>query len=191
MNSLLATNAPEVEEFIKYFNVAQDGVDKRVRLGGLRFLYQGKRWLKACAAVHKFTDKYVVRAVADRSHERNKLSKPVNQNQRRRQYILLDEMAKLTEDETDLRYQILNVFIAGHESTAIALGHIFFHLARTPVAWYRLRSEVVAMGSAPLTFESLKSLSYLRHVISESKAATTLHSEKAKARFANLVQAFV
>lgn len=186
LNSLLATNAIEVKEFIKSFNVAQDGVDRRVRLGGLRFLYQGKRWLEACAAVHSFTDRYVMRAVADWSHEPRKISKPGNQQ--RRHYILLDEMAKVTEDEMDLRYQILNVFIAGHESTAIALSSIFFHLARTPMAWQRLRSEVVAIGTAPLTFESLKSIQYLRYVISESKAATL---DSGKACFANIVQAFV
>ena len=117
--------------------------------------------------MHSFIDKYVERAVNDRSHEQEKTSKSVDQQQKH--YILLNEMAKVTKDEADLRYQILNVFLAGHESTAIALSNIFFHLARSPAAWQKIRSEVIAIGTAPLTFELLKGMQYLRYVISESK----------------------
>ena len=107
-------------------------------------------------AVYRFINKYVVRVVNDGSHEREKTLKPMDQQPKH--YILLDEMAKVTKDETDLRYQILNVFLAGHESTAIALGSIFFHLAWNPIAWQQIRSEVTAIGSVTLTFELLKSM---------------------------------
>ena len=167
LDSLLATNSGKAEEFLESFNTAQYGVGQRMRLGKLRFLYQGRRWLEACMSVHKFIDRYVVRAVNNGSYEREKTLKPIDQQPKH--YILLNEMAKVTKDEIDLRYQILNVFLAGHESTAIALSSIFFHLARNPTAWQKLRSEVTAIGSATLTFESLKSMQYLRYIISESK----------------------
>ena len=117
--------------------------------------------------MHSFIDRYVVRAVNDSSREQEDMSKPMDQQQKH--YILLNEMAKVTKDKVDLRYQILNVFLAGHESTAIALSSIFFHLARNPTAWQKIRSEVTATGTTPLTFELLKSMQYLRYVISESK----------------------
>ena len=117
--------------------------------------------------MHSFIDRLVAKAVNDQSGEEENILKPTNPQ--RKQYILLNEMAKVTKDTRDLRYQILNVFLAGHESTAVALGSIFFHLARNRAVWDRLRSEVRAVGNAPLTFELLKSMQYLRYVISESK----------------------
>ncbi len=116
--------------------------------------------------MQNFIDKFVARAVKDASQE-EKTSKPANTQ--REHYILLDEMAQVTKDPEYLRHQILNVFLAGHESTAVALGSIFFHLARNRAVWDRLRSEVKALGNAPLTFELLKSIEYLRYVISESE----------------------
>ena len=83
-------------------------------------------------------------------------------------------MAKVTKDTKDLRYQILNVFLAGHESTAVALGSTFFHLARNHAVWDKLRSEVKTVGDTPLTFELLKNMRYLQYVISESKETTLL-----------------
>ena len=143
----------------------------RVTLGKLRFLYQDKRWSEACKSVHRLMDKFVAKAINKTSQE-GKIPKPASMH--REHYILLNEMARVTQDTDDLRYQILNVFLAGHESTAVALGSIFFHLARNRAAWDKLRSEVKAIGDAPLTFELLKNIPYLRYVISESKKTALL-----------------
>lgn len=166
LDSLLETNSIETEKFLSSFNTAQYGVGERVRLGKLRFLYRDKRYTEACKSVHSFIDNYVVKAVNNKPEEEGNKSEPTNPQRKR--YILLDEMAKVTKDTTDLRYQILSVFLAGHEATAVALGSIFFHLARNRAIWDRLRSEVKAVGNAPLTFELLKSMQYLRYVISEN-----------------------
>lgn len=60
------------------------------------------------------------------------------------------------------------MFFAAHDGAAIALTSIAFDLARHPAVWARLR-EVLGLGDAPVMFEGLKSLTYLRLVINESE----------------------
>ena len=166
LDSLQSSESVRVKDFLDSFEIAQYGVDQRVRLGRLRFLCQGKRFSEACAAVHDFIDEYIARALDDMSAGQAKTSKPNNQHKEK--YALVKEVGTVVKDKNDLRNQMMNFFIAGHESTAMALSSIFFNLSRSPIAWQKIRSEVIAVGNEPLTFETLKTMQYLRHVISES-----------------------
>lgn len=78
-------------------------------------------------------------------------------------------MAKQTDNRDDLRQQILHVFLAGHDSSAIATGNAIFHLSQNPEVWKKLRSEILSEGEKPLTFERLKPLHYLKYIIKESR----------------------
>lgn len=67
-----------------------------------------------------------------------------------------------------MRQELLNVFLATHDDAAIVLTSIVFDLAQHPAVWARLREEVLGLGDAPVTFEGLKSLTYLRWAVNES-----------------------
>ncbi|KAL9107200.1 MAG: hypothetical protein Q9187_008463 [Circinaria calcarea] len=152
--------------FIKTFAVAQYGVGQRVQLGKPRFLYQSNKWRQACKTVHDFIDNHVGMAINNQASADNKGAIPADRPYK--QYILLNEMAKAKKDPVELRYQVLNVFLGGYESTAIALSNIFFDLARNEGAYQKLRAKSLGIGATPITLELLRSLKYLRHVISES-----------------------
>lgn len=66
-----------------------------------------------------------------------------------------------------MRQELLNVFLATHDDAAIVLTSIVFDLAQHPAVWARLREEVLGLGDAPVTFEGLKSLTYLRWAVNE------------------------
>ncbi|KAL9618678.1 MAG: hypothetical protein Q9160_006645 [Pyrenula sp. 1 TL-2023] len=87
--------------------------------------------------------------------------------------VLLYDMAKETSDKIDLRNQILNVFFPARDSTAIALSNTIYLLARHPRVWGKLPRDVLSLGDKPLTYETLKSLAYLRYTVNE---AIRLHS---------------
>ena len=70
-----------------------------------------------------------------------------------------------------MRQELLNVFFAAHDGAAIALTGIVFNLAQHPAVWAKLRGEVLGLGDAPVTFEGLKSPTYLRPVVNESEFA--------------------
>ena len=65
---------------------------------------------------------------------------------------------------------MLNVLLAGRDTTASLLGNIWFTLARRPDIWAKLRKEVqdTLHGQRP-TFEQLKEMKYLRAIINECK----------------------
>lgn len=136
--------------------------------------------------MHAFIDKYVMKALDTVPFTDNK--EPIHLDEPHKQYILLNEMAKAIKDPAELRYQILNVFLGGHESTAIALSNIFFHLARNASVYQKLRAEVLALGTTPLTFELLRSLKYLRFVVCESKSFAFIHAQPKP--LTNALQAF-
>jgi cytochrome P450 len=81
--------------------------------------------------------------------------------------ILISELAKVTNDRSELCSQLLNVFFAGRDTPAVALTNIFFLLARHPNIWNKCRAEVESLRKEDLTFERLKSLRYIQHVINE------------------------
>ncbi|TGO38021.1 hypothetical protein BHYA_0084g00130 [Botrytis hyacinthi] len=91
-------------------------------------------------------------------------------------YILLHEMAKETDDRRELRNQTLQVFLAGHEATAIGVGNAIFWLRRNQKVWGKLRREVLEHKEKDeeLTFESLKGMRYLQWVVNETLRLTPI-----------------
>ncbi|OCL09094.1 cytochrome P450 [Glonium stellatum] len=161
VNSLLS-DSPENIKFLECFNYAKSGVGVRFFLGRMRFLYRDKKFWDACKYVNDWTQKRVDRAI---EHD--------ERGERGERYVLAYELARQTTDRDALRQELLNVFFAAHDSAAIALTSIMFDLARHPAAWAKLREEVLAqLGmEAPVTFEALKGLTYLRWVVNESAFA--------------------
>ncbi|KAF2189209.1 cytochrome P450 [Zopfia rhizophila CBS 207.26] len=71
------------------------------------------------------------------------------------EYILVHELVNETGDKDVLCSQLLNVFFAGRDSPAVALTNTFFCLARHP-------------RTQDLTFEKLRCLRYVQHVLNEA-----------------------
>lgn len=82
---------------------------------------------------------------------------------------LIDEMAKETDDKISLRYEVLSVFSPAHDTVAVILGNLFFHLARHPLAWSKLRDEIMPTINQPLTYILLKSYKRFSWAIRDSK----------------------
>ena len=123
------------------------------------------KYEQAVKTVHNYIDGHVTRVLESQKMELQEMSP--------KRYILLNEMAKETQDPIELRYGIFNVFFPAHDATAIATSDILFHLAREPEIQRKLRSEIsAATASQPLSFEVLKSIKYLRYIFNESKRST-------------------
>lgn len=179
MNTLSPETSFQTQQFLDAFHYAQRGMGARIELGRFRFLHHDPKWREAIKITHAFADKYVAKALTYRQEyiarkERNGTEGAliVDEDTNKR-YVLLQEIAKETDDRVELRSQIIHVFLAGHDSTAITIGNAIFHFSRYQEKWKKLRAEVLAIGDAPLTFERLKELQYLQHVVKESKPSTS------------------
>lgn len=83
---------------------------------------------------------------------------------------LLDIMLASDLDPANIRYQLINFLIAGHETTSGALSFALYFLSRHPGVLERARAEVAQVwGSdgAP-QFEQIAKLRYVRRVLDES-----------------------
>lgn len=69
-----------------------------------------------------------------------------------------------------MRFLVISLFMPAHDNLAVAIGNVFFHLARKPEAWTKLRAEVISKADQPLNHEVLTSHKYLTWVLKESKS---------------------
>jgi cytochrome P450 len=160
------------QEFLDAFHYAMKGTGIRFQLRGLRFLYRDRKWNESLKTVHAFVDSYVEKALAHPDSQPTPQESDLDEKAegaKRERYILLDKMAKQTKDRVELRYQALHVFMAGHDSSSITVANALFYLCRHPAVYQKLRTEMLSAGDEALTFESLKSLRYLQHIVKESK----------------------
>lgn len=167
MDSLLPKTPIDSDLFIKSFDYARIGLGRRIRLGRFRFLHRDKKWHEAIRIVHAQVDRYIGRAVQQQQEKQAQACDQSLDPGAQHRYVLLNEMAKQTQDKVDLRSQILAVFMPGRDSTGYALSNIFHALARHPGIYQKLRDEVSCFQDQPITFEMLKSMKYTQWVINE------------------------
>ncbi|KAG9039054.1 hypothetical protein FRB95_012765 [Tulasnella sp. JGI-2019a] len=83
---------------------------------------------------------------------------------------LLSYLASQTADRKAIQDELLNIFIAGRDTTASNLTFVIYLLAMHPSVLTRLRQEVldtVGVSQRP-TFDSIRDMKYLRAVINET-----------------------
>ena len=170
VESQLDKPSDDNEQFLQDFEYVSANIGRHRQMGFLTFLSRDEKWTAATKSVQSYIDKHVERAMSLQQPPDN-----IEHEQRQpERYVLLDEMAKLTDDKLDLRHQILHVFLPGHESTGILLSAVFFVLARKPDIWKKLRHEVISICSGEPTYDDIKSMRYLRWVLNESLSPPSL-----------------
>ena len=164
-NTLTPDADAKPNPFIDVFDRAMIRLGARIRLGRLRFLAgDWPQFWRDVSEVHAYVDKYIEQAL-----KRKSAQSANDQESPNKTYVLAQEMADEVPDYAELRHQLLNVFFPARDTIAIVTSTVFFYLARHPTAYAKLHAEVLAMGpDAPLTFETLKSLPYLRYVFQEA-----------------------
>ncbi|KAI9723684.1 MAG: hypothetical protein M1812_000984 [Candelaria pacifica] len=157
------------EQFAHAFDESQRIISHRLRLLNLYWLHNPKEFGVCCAQAHKFVD-YFVRKALDQGRREKDSEKG---NDGKEKYVFLEELASKTQDPLELRYQLLNILLAGRDTTASLLGWVFYSLVRDPARYEKLRAIVLeefGPYSSPydLTFAKLKGCQYLQYVINES-----------------------
>lgn len=117
MNSLQAatfkrdiSNTGEAR-FSEAFRGSQDFLFRRGRLGDLYWLIGGKKFRRQCSVVHEIIDEAVQEALSA-DHQKDKASDV---------HSFLDALTEQTRDPKVLRDQLLNVLLAGRDTTACCL----------------------------------------------------------------------
>ncbi|MDC6271235.1 cytochrome P450 [Acetobacter pasteurianus] len=157
---------PEVAGFAEAFNETQKALAVRTYLQVLYFLYNPPSFKRNTKIVHKFAKRFVNRALCLTPKE---LEEHCKHN-----YTFLYQLAKHTRDPQVLQDQLLNIMVAGRDTTAGLLSFTIFELARHQNVWEKLKKEIYQhFGSGEdaqvnkITFETLKQCTYLKWVLNE------------------------
>ena len=150
--------------FAQAFNRSQEEIAQGVRSGKINKFFRSKQFEKDCKYVHDFVDQYVQKGL----EYRRSLNGEKKDAERQGRYVFLHELCKATGDPMQIRSELLNVLLAGRDTTASLLSDVFFVLARRPDIWKKLRVDVDQLGGQPPTFQQIKDMKYLKMVLNES-----------------------
>ena len=159
--TLIEGGSIDGQNFAKAFDTAQDFVVKRFRLLDLYWLIGGPNFNRACNLVHDFIDNIITQRQA-----RN--DKTADHHPR---YVFFDAIAEDSYDKEALRGQLVNILLAGRDTTACLLSWTFYLLARHPETLSRLRAEIksVVGVTEDITRNDLKHMPYLANIMKESE----------------------
>ncbi|KAF2857784.1 putative P450 monooxygenase [Piedraia hortae CBS 480.64] len=150
--------------FSRHFDSAQSHLAQRSRLGDRYWLHNPRNFKKDNEVVNKFVDHYVKLALM-KGQTQEKLEEG--------KYVMLEELAQQTRDPEELRGQLLNILLAGRDTTASLLSWLFHILAKDPDAYAKLRGAIIdtfGTYSAPqeINFSTLKGCKTLQNYLNEA-----------------------
>lgn len=160
-----STAASAGKAFANAFDRAQKTVVSAFALGSVAWLDPRSKFKEDQKTVEDFMSKYV-----DKTMSEDKDGVEDHQEKTSR-YSFVEAFSKLTDDRAAIRGGLLNLLLAGRDTTSGLLSNLFFTLARHPDVYQKLAEETqrVAKGAdhAP-SLEELREMKYLRGCINES-----------------------
>jgi cytochrome P450 len=118
----------------------------------------------------KFVQQFV-----DKAFQAVELKKPETEKSdsdiKRPRHIFSHELAARTTDRTRVLDELMNVLLAGRDTTASLLSNLFFVLAKDPAIWAKLRREVAFLEGRPPTYSELNNMKYVQCCMNECKIA--------------------
>ncbi|KAK2036264.1 cytochrome P450 [Colletotrichum somersetense] len=165
LNKQRDTDSVEAQ-FETAFAIAQAEAMEVISLGPLaRFARVKSR--KQVDIVFRYVDQFVNRAIAFRK-DYDEAGQENDAKGAKPKYLFLQELAKQTTDRSRLRYELLNVLLAGRDTTGSLLSNLFFMLAKKTDVWSKLRREVDGLNGELPSYSTLKDMPYLRACLRES-----------------------
>ena len=104
----------------------------------------------------------MAKALSDYSHDSKKEDRVKNR------HVFLHDLMSETTDQVAIRTELLNVLLAGRDTTAALLSNVWFFLSKRPDIWSKLQKEVCTLPRDDITYEDLKNMRYLRALLNET-----------------------
>lgn len=135
----------------------------------MSFQKDGAEFKRLCHNIHAYLDKFAQKALQLQQSGKQTSFESGNK------YIFMEEITRSIKDPVRLRSELLNILLAGRDTTASLLSICFHQLVRNKDVCERLRREVMdTVGDRKPTYEDIKSMKYLRNVLNESTDHTSV-----------------
>lgn len=169
---LMGAISPEGDDaltFAKAFDRSQLLIARTVPLGSFYWLGHTPEFKRLVGHVNRFASRFVQIALDYRANPEACDAKYGDK------YIFLHALAKETQDPDELRAEVLNVLLAGRDTTASLLSWFFYTIAAKENSQYYQRLRAVILeefgtrsSTKSITFEKLKTCQYLQWCINET-----------------------
>ena len=132
--------------------------------------------------VHDYVDGLIEKALVEKQKrlEVEEEKQNVLGLSEKKRYIFLYELLNQTTDKVKIRSELLNILLAGRETTAALLSNLWFQLSKRPDIWTKLQQEISTLDGEFPSFEQLKDMKYLRAVVNESLRVHPVVPENAR-----------
>lgn len=157
------------EKFGEAFTYVTHKMGLEARVGKLATFLPDKEYNFSKDYVHQYVNNYVQKALTQNKEYAAQGFKPV-ENERRTGYVFLEELAKTGYSARKIQDELLNILLAGRDTTASILAHLWYTLARRPDIFNKLRAEVLSLGDKEPSFEQIKEMKYLQYCLNEGRS---------------------
>ena len=156
---------PDPAEFASNIDAGAYWVALRVAFGKWYWLFRSKDFDRNCKVVHDYVDRFVHLELSRRMNPQAEQTQSAKGN-----FVLLEELSKITQDPLVLRGEVLNLIVAGRGTTAALLGWVFFFLSRDSSVYDKLRKAIFDEfgASGDLDCTKLLSCQYLQYCLKET-----------------------
>ncbi|KAJ7227885.1 cytochrome P450 monooxygenase pc-3 [Mycena haematopus] len=154
-------------KFVDAFTLAMLRISEREVLGRIWPLFEilGDKTAGPMRDISEYLDPIIHAAM-----EKKRLSGPKEKGDESEELSLLDELLDTTSDPRVLKDEILNMLLAGRDTTMHTLTVVIYFFTMYPEVCARVREEVLAhVGpSRRPTYEDIRDMKYLRAVLNET-----------------------
>lgn len=170
IGSLDPSGKEKATEFTRSFDYIVRTMSKHMSLPILTKLPDAE--LKRCVA---FIDEFAT-AVMDQTMSSNENQTAQYELSGSKKYIFPTELAKMGYPVDKIKIEVINIMVAGRDTTAALLSVVWWYLPRRPDIVKKLRRELQPLEGRPPTGEELKKLQYLKYVINEGDDPAPIYS---------------
>lgn len=157
---------PNLLELGANFDQGKRWIEERGAFYKWYWLISSKDFDHRCREIHKLVDWFVRTRLQGGQKGRNS-----EVEEGKKKFILLDELAKETQNPLELRNESLSLLFAGRDTAGALLGWVFYFLARHERVFGKLRSIVIETfgpsTTGEISFAQLKECEYMLHMINE------------------------
>jgi len=114
------------EKFGEAFKYVTERVGLTARIGKLAAIFHDEKYTEGIKYIHEYVEGYVHKAV-----EQNKKYASLGQEKSKDEssgYVFLNELAKKGYNERKIQDELLNILLAGRDTTASLLAHLWYTL---------------------------------------------------------------
>lgn len=156
-------------DFAQAFHYSQNAVLFRIILGFFSKMYRDPKADQCNRICREYAQQFVDEAFEAVESRNKAFEQHPSAEAPQHRLVFSHDLASRTSDRRRVLDEVMNLLLAGRDTTASLLGNLLSMLARKPAIWAKLRREVAHLQGKPPIYEELRALKYVQCCLNECK----------------------